>query len=127
MKKNKLKKLVKSARKTIKKNIKLSLVAELQSLTGKLNQDSKKLAKEIEKGSKELAKKISKGIKIDKSTLVESSIEAKVPDVTKISDPVLLKPEVTVPTKTEIITKPLAKVKTPPVPSVTIDVTEKKS
>ena len=127
MKKNKLKKLVKSVRKTIKKNIKLSLVAELQSLTGKLNQDSKKLAKEIEKGSKQLAKKISKGIKIDKSTLVESSVEAKVPDITKTSDPILVKPEATAPATTEISTKPLAKVKTPSVPSVKIDVTEKKS
>jgi hypothetical protein len=68
--------LVKSAQKTVRKNIQSSLVKELTILTGMLGQDSKKLIKEIEKGSKQLAKKLSNKIKIDNSALVETETES---------------------------------------------------
>jgi hypothetical protein len=71
MKKKKLKSLVKSARKTVRNDIKRSLITELTGIAVKLGQDSKKLNKEIEKGSKELAKKLAKDIKIDKAAIVE--------------------------------------------------------
>ena len=71
MKKKKLKSLVESARKTVRNDIKRSLITELTSIAVKLGQDSKKLNKEIEKGSKELAKKLSKDIRIDKAAIIE--------------------------------------------------------
>ncbi|MBC7914080.1 MAG: hypothetical protein H7Y07_08155 [Pyrinomonadaceae bacterium] len=69
MKKDKLKLLIKSARKTARKDIKLSLISELKEVADKLGQDSKKFNKEIEKGSKQLAKKLSKQLKINKSAM----------------------------------------------------------
>lgn len=75
MKKNKLKSLIKSTKKTAKKDIQLALVADLKEVTGKFGAESKKLAKEIEKGAKQLAKKIAKEIKIDKSLLVPAQTE----------------------------------------------------
>jgi len=72
MKKSKLKSLVKSARKTAKKDIRLSLVAGLKEIASKFGEGSKKLNKDIEKGSKQLAKKLSKDIKIDKSAIIEN-------------------------------------------------------
>ncbi|HEY0177030.1 MAG TPA: hypothetical protein VGC08_11675 [Pedobacter sp.] len=77
MKKSKLRSLVKSARKTAKKDIKLNLISELKEIAGKFGQGSKKLERDIEKGSKQLAKKLSKDIKIDKSAIIEANKQAK--------------------------------------------------
>lgn len=77
MKKSKLKSLVKSARKTAKKDIRLSLITELKEIAGKFGPNSKKINKEIQKSSKELAKKLSKDIKIDKLSIVEAVKDAK--------------------------------------------------
>lgn len=87
MKKDKLKSLVKAARKTARKDIELRLITELKELAGKLGQDSKKLKKDIEKGSKQLAKKLSRKLKIDKSAILEASNETKAANVLKIPKP----------------------------------------
>jgi len=81
MKKNKLKSLVKSARKSATKDIRLSLIAELNEITGTFGAGSKKLKKDIEQGSKQLAKKISKNIKIDKSAFIKSDKVAEATEV----------------------------------------------
>lgn len=69
MKKNQLKALVKSARKTTKENIRLSVLTQLKDTTAKLGLTSKKINKEIEKSAKQLAKKLSAEVKIDKDAL----------------------------------------------------------
>jgi len=81
MKKKKLKSLVKSARKSATKDIRLSLVAELKEITGTFGEGSKKLKKDIEQGSRQLAKKIAKNIKIDKSAFIKSDKLAEATEV----------------------------------------------
>ena len=66
---------VKSAKRTIREDIKLSLVTELKALTGKFGDASIKLDKEINRSAKKLAKKISKEIRTE-----EQAISAPVPE-----------------------------------------------
>jgi len=66
---------IKSAKRTIRDDIKLSLITELKALTGKFGDASIKLDKEINRSAKKLAKKISKEIKIE-----EPVISALVPE-----------------------------------------------
>lgn len=65
MKNNKIKTLVKAARKSAKEEIQTSLITNLKEVTAKLKHGSKKLDKKIEKGAKILAKKIAKDLVID--------------------------------------------------------------
>lgn len=84
--KNDKRKLISLARKTIRKDIRLSLIAKLKEVSAKLGQGSKELEKEIEKGSKRLAKKVLKELKVDKSVLLGVSKElivAKAPEPKK--------------------------------------------
>lgn len=71
MKKSKLKSLVKSARKTAEKDIRLSLTSSLKDIAAQFG-ESKKLNRDIAKGSKLLAKKLAKDIKIDKSSFIKT-------------------------------------------------------
>lgn len=73
MKKSKLKSLVKSARKTAEKDIRLSLITGLKEIAGTFGEGSKKINKDIEKSSKQLAKKLSKDIKINKAAIIEAN------------------------------------------------------
>ena len=95
MKKDKLKLLVKSARKTASKNIRLSLITELKEVADKLGQNSKKFNKQIEKGSKQLAKQLSKKLSIDKSAILDESKEIKAANVEKSKPAVIRKPRTT--------------------------------
>lgn len=70
MKNNKIKALVKAARKTAKEDIQNGLITYLKESTGKLQATSKKLDKKIEKGAKILAKKIAKELVIDGAPLL---------------------------------------------------------
>ncbi len=84
--KNDKRKLISLARKTIRKDIRLSLIAKLKEVSANLGQGSKELEKEIEKGSKRLAKKVLKELKVDKSVLLGVSKElivAKTPEPKK--------------------------------------------
>ncbi len=74
MKKDK-QKLVETARKEIRKTIKLSLIAKLKEVTAQLGGDAKKLEKEIEKASVKVAKKLSKEMKVSKSGQLEGGNE----------------------------------------------------
>jgi hypothetical protein len=78
MKKNKLKALVKSARKNTTETIKAALVATLNEAAQKLGVASKKTTKEIEKSAKNLAKKLSAEVKVDKDALAKAATEAKI-------------------------------------------------
>ena len=93
MKKNKLKSLVKAARKTAEKDIHLSLVTSLQDIAGKFGEGSKKLNKDIEKGARRLAKKIATDIKIDKSVFIEVKEETDIAEIATIEAPILVKKE----------------------------------
>jgi hypothetical protein len=66
---DKLKPLIKAAKKTAQKNIQQMLVTQLTDITAKLGVTSKKLDKKIAKESKKLAKKFAKDIKFDKTLL----------------------------------------------------------
>jgi hypothetical protein len=82
MKNNKIKALVKAARKTAKEEIQTSLIANLKEVTAKLKHGSKKLDKKIEKGAKILAKKIVKDLVIDGPALQkekEAAVTAATP------------------------------------------------
>lgn len=127
MKKRKLKKLVKSAQRTVKNNIKSSLVKELNSLTSGPGQGSKKLVKEIEKGAKRLAKKLSKEIKIDKSTLIEKEVEVKTLNAAKTTKSTTAESKVTIPKKAATSIEQGAKLKNPSVALVKTEVAEEKS
>jgi predicted oxidoreductase len=78
MKKKKLKALVKSAKKTLREDIKTDLITRLQEITGKYGQDSKKLNKDIQKGASQLARKLAKDIKVDKVAEVHELIDQPV-------------------------------------------------
>ena len=83
MKKNK----VKSVKRKIRDDIKLSLVTELKALTGKFGDASTKLDKQINRSAKKLAKEISKEIKIEEPVVAEPVAEAKAASKTvKTSD-----------------------------------------
>lgn len=73
MKKNKLKALVKSARKATTQTIKLAVATQLIETAEKLGIASKKATKEIEKSAKQLAKKLSSEIKVDKDALAAAA------------------------------------------------------
>lgn len=79
MKKSKLKSLVKSARKTAEKDIRLSLITGLKEIAGVFGEGSKKINKDIEKSAKQLAKKLSKDIKINKTAIIEANKLPKAP------------------------------------------------
>ena len=103
MKKNKLKSLVKAARKTAEKDIHLSLVTSLQEIAGKFGEGSKKLNKDIEKGARRLAKKIATDIKINKSVFIEVKEETNVAGIETIDAPILVKKEA----KVKAVTTPV--------------------
>jgi hypothetical protein len=69
---------LKSVKKTVEDDIKLSLIKELKSLTSKFGDASAKLEKEISKGAKKLAKKISREIKIEEEAVPVGVPETKV-------------------------------------------------
>jgi hypothetical protein len=77
MKKQKLKSLVKTARKAERKKIKSNIFLELKAVAEKLVPTSKKIEKVIKKEAKELAKVISLEIKIDKAALVVAHTQQK--------------------------------------------------
>ena len=89
MKKSKIKSLIKSARKTAEKDIRLSLAAGLKEIAGKYGEGSKKLKKDIKKGSKQLAKVLSNDIKIDKSALQETRSQVTAPVTAETGVPVV--------------------------------------
>ncbi len=68
---------VKSVRRKIRDDIKLSLVTELKALTGKFGDASTKLDKEINRSAKKLAKEISKDIKVEEPAAAAPAPEAK--------------------------------------------------
>ncbi|MES2265651.1 MAG: hypothetical protein V4520_02745 [Bacteroidota bacterium] len=84
--KNKLKPLVKEAKKTAQKSLQQTLIAQLKEATDKFGVASKKLDKKIEKEAKKLAKKFAKDIKIDTATLVKAD-EPKASDTAKPAAP----------------------------------------
>jgi hypothetical protein len=77
MKKQKLKSLVKTARKAERKKIKSNIFLELKAVAEKLVPTSKKIEKVIKKEAKELAKVISLEIKIDEAALVVAHTQLK--------------------------------------------------
>lgn len=64
MKKSELNSTTKAEIKKIQKEIEISLISKLKTITGKLGEGTDKLEKEIEKGSKKLAKKVVKELKV---------------------------------------------------------------
>lgn len=83
--KNKLKPLVKEAKKNAQKAIQLSLITQLKEITSKFGEGSKKLEKKIAKEAKKLAKKLAKDIKIE-AVLVKTEEKPKVAEAPK-ADP----------------------------------------
>ena len=81
--KDKLKPLIKEAKKTTKQNIEQTLITQLKNITAKFGESSKKLDKKIGKEAKKLAKKFAKNIKIDK-TLLGKSEEPKTIEAPKV-------------------------------------------
>jgi hypothetical protein len=78
---------VKSAKRTVRDDIKLNLIKELKALTGKFGNASGKLEKEISKSAKKLAKTISKEIKVAEATHPAAPPQPKaVTKVVKASD-----------------------------------------
>ncbi|MVN90039.1 hypothetical protein [Mucilaginibacter aquatilis] len=69
MKKESAKLLIKEARKAAKKDIEATLINELNEMTSKLSQSSKKLDKKIQKGAKQLAKELARNLTISKESL----------------------------------------------------------
>jgi poly-D-alanine transfer protein DltD len=98
MKKDKLKALVKSARKSTTETIKLTLITQLKETAEKLGIASKKTTKEIEKSAKNLAKKLSAEIKIDKDAIAQAAAETKTAPV-GVATPVTEKPAKQAPAK----------------------------
>jgi hypothetical protein len=96
--KNKLKPLVKEAKKTAQKAIQLTLVAQLKDITAKFAVGSKKLDKQIQKEAKKLAKKFAKDIKIDTATLVKVDDQPKAIEAPKAA-----------PAKTKTTAEPVVK------------------
>lgn len=74
---------VKSTKKTLKDDIKLSLVTELKILAKKFGEVSEKLEKEINQGAKKLAKAIAKEIKTEEPVQSETVPVAKAESVKK--------------------------------------------
>jgi hypothetical protein len=110
MKKDPQKKLIKTARKTAQKSIKLKLITELEKAVGTLGKGSKKIIKEIDKVSGHLAKKLSKELEIDKSTIVKAVTKTKIPKViAKETAPGTDKPKAAPAKKAETVaTKPVS-------------------
>lgn len=77
--KDKLKPLIKEAKKTAQKAIHQQLVASLKDVAAKFSSPSKKLDKKIEKEAKKLAKKMAKNISINKDELLKDSPEPAKP------------------------------------------------
>lgn len=78
--KDKLKPLVKEAKKNAQKAIQLSLITQLKEITSKFGEGSKKLEKRIAKEAKKLAKKLAKDIKIE-AVLVKTEDKPKVAEI----------------------------------------------
>jgi hypothetical protein len=98
MKKSKLKLLVKEARKSAKKSIEQSLIAQLKDETIKLGQTSKRFEREIVKGSKQLAKKLAKELKIDSSAFTDTTEIVKDVKAPQAAEPInVVKPAVATP------------------------------
>jgi hypothetical protein len=68
---------VKSVKRKIRDDIKLSLVTELKALTGKFGDASTKLDKEINRSAKKLAKEISKEIRIEEPVVAVPAQEVE--------------------------------------------------
>ncbi|WP_121200091.1 hypothetical protein [Mucilaginibacter gracilis] len=81
MKNTKRKSLIKSARKTAKKNILVSLIAELKKVSANIGAGSQKLEKVIEKGSGKLAKKVAKEIMLDEVAIVAAGEVEKTAEI----------------------------------------------
>ncbi len=77
MTKKESQKLIKSAKKTLRENIKLTLVKELKEVVAQFGHGAQVAEKEISKSSKHLAKKLSKKIKIDGAALSATVTENK--------------------------------------------------
>jgi hypothetical protein len=75
---------VKSNKRRVRDDIKLSLVTELKALTGKFGDATEKLNKEINRSAKKLAKKISKEMKIEEPVVSE---HVKAPKAAQASAP----------------------------------------
>jgi L-fucose isomerase-like protein len=82
--KNKLKPLVKEAKKNAQKAIQQNLVTQLKEITAKFGEGSKKLEKKIAKEAKKLAKKLAKDIKIE-AVLVKTEEKPNVAEVPKVA------------------------------------------
>jgi 3-methyladenine DNA glycosylase Tag len=77
MKEQKLKSLVKNARKVERKKIKSEIYSNLKAFALKFAPTSKKIEKVIKRDASKLAKIISKDLKIDESSLVATLAEQK--------------------------------------------------
>lgn len=118
MKKNKLKSLVKSARRFTKKEIVKSLTEQISGSLLSYNLDSKKVKKEVNKAAKKLANKLSSEIKVDKKELRKNQSIVKVGDdsaasadlVPAVSENEVSAPEAGTPSKGE---KPKSPVTSP--------------
>ncbi|MBB5394639.1 MULTISPECIES: hypothetical protein [unclassified Mucilaginibacter] len=75
--KDKLKPLVKEAKKAAQKAIQLSLVTHLKEITARFGEGSKKLDKQVEKEAKKLSKKFAKHIKVNKGALIGGDDQSK--------------------------------------------------
>jgi len=81
--KDKLKPLIKEAKKNAQKAIEQNLVTQLKEITSKFGEGSKKLEKKIAKEAKKLAKKLAKDIKIE-AILVKTEEKLKVAEAPKV-------------------------------------------
>jgi hypothetical protein len=82
--KDKLKPLIKEAKKNAQKAIQLSLVTQLKEITAKFGEGSKKLEKRIVKEAKKLAKKLAKDIRVE-AVLVKTEEKPKVAEASKVA------------------------------------------
>lgn len=78
--KDKLKPLIKEAKKTAQRAIHQHLAVQLKEITSKFGEGSKKLDKKIEKEAKKLARKFAKDIKINKEGLLKDNTVVKAPE-----------------------------------------------
>lgn len=79
-------KVVKSARKTLRKGISISLTDKLKEIAASFGQGSAKLDKAIEKDSKKLAKKFLKEIKVDVATFLKNSADQETTQTAPLAD-----------------------------------------
>ncbi|MES2063731.1 MAG: hypothetical protein V4456_17525 [Bacteroidota bacterium] len=106
--KDKLKPLIKEAKKNAQKAIQQNLVIQLKEITAKFGEGSKKLEKKIAKEAKKLAKKLAKDIKIE-AVLVKTEEKTKVAEAPKVELKAVPKAKATaVPVAKKASAKPIA-------------------